>query len=184
MIVTEKLEIIPLNSFQLHLFIKQDPLLKEALRLHEMQHTFSKELLEKLEHCIIPKTASPQYNTAFICLWIVVLKKTRAVIGDICFKGEPNDKGEIEIGYETYLPYRRQGYMTEAVGGMVHIIDLNSIFILVSEENHQNKINDYIPFFYFSHQPYQQVFPANIKRPGHYRYAGYEYLGVWWFQKQ
>ena len=49
MIVTEKLEIIPLNSFQLHLFIKQDPLLKEALRLHEMQHTFSKELLEKLE---------------------------------------------------------------------------------------------------------------------------------------
>ena len=116
MIVTEKLEIIPLNSFQLHLFIKQDPLLKEALRLHEMQHTFSKELLEKLEHCIIPKTASPQYNTAFICLWIVVLKKTRAVIGDICFKGEPNDKGEIEIGYETYLPYRRQGYMTEAVG--------------------------------------------------------------------
>ena len=119
MIVTEKLEIIPLNSFQLNLFIKQDPTLKEELLLNEMQHGFSQELLETLEHSIIPKTASRKYNAAFVCLWIVVHKKTRVVIGDICFKGEPDDKGEIEIGYETYLPYRRQGYMTEAVGGMV-----------------------------------------------------------------
>jgi ribosomal-protein-alanine N-acetyltransferase len=139
MIETEKLDIIPLNSVQLNLFIKKDPSLKDALGLHEMQHSFSQELLETLEHSIIPKTASQKYNAAFVCLWIIVHKKTRAVIGDIFFKGEPDDKGEIEIGYETYLPYRRQGYMTEAVGGMIQWAmqekELKSIFAEADSNN-------------------------------------------------
>jgi ribosomal-protein-alanine N-acetyltransferase len=119
MIETQNLEIIPLNSHQLSLFIKLDPSLKTALQLEEMQHGISKELLESLEHSIIPKTANPQYISAFVCLWIIIHKQSRAVIGDLCFKGEPDDRGEVEIGYETYIPYRRKGFMTEAVGGMV-----------------------------------------------------------------
>lgn len=41
------------------------------------------------------------------------------MIGDLCFVGEPNEAGEIEIGYGTYEIHRRKGYMTEAVKGMI-----------------------------------------------------------------
>jgi RimJ/RimL family protein N-acetyltransferase len=41
------------------------------------------------------------------------------MVGDLCFVGEPNADGEIEIGYGTYEDYRQRGFMTEAVGGMI-----------------------------------------------------------------
>lgn len=41
------------------------------------------------------------------------------MVGDLCFFGEPNPEGEIEIGYGTYDEFQNKGYMTEAVGGMI-----------------------------------------------------------------
>jgi RimJ/RimL family protein N-acetyltransferase len=41
------------------------------------------------------------------------------MVGDLCFVGEPDAKGEVEIGYGTYEEFRKMGYMTEAVGGMI-----------------------------------------------------------------
>jgi len=36
-------------------------------------------------------------------------------VADVCFQGEPNEIGEIEIGYGTYKQHQGKGYMTEAV---------------------------------------------------------------------
>ncbi len=41
------------------------------------------------------------------------------MVGDVCFKGEPNLDGEIEISYGTHFEFRRKGYMTEAVSEML-----------------------------------------------------------------
>lgn len=41
------------------------------------------------------------------------------MVADLCFTGEPNSEGEIEIGYGTYENQRGKGYISEAVGGMV-----------------------------------------------------------------
>jgi RimJ/RimL family protein N-acetyltransferase len=41
------------------------------------------------------------------------------MVGDLCFVGEPDADGEIEIGYGTYEEFQRKGFMTEAVGGMI-----------------------------------------------------------------
>ena len=41
------------------------------------------------------------------------------MIGDLCIVGEPNSKGEIEIGYGTYDEFQGKGYMTEIVGGII-----------------------------------------------------------------
>ncbi|WP_347049134.1 GNAT family N-acetyltransferase [Flavobacterium olei] len=45
-----------------------------------------------------------------------LLKTTLRVL---CFVGEPNSAGEVEIGYGTYETFRKKGYMTEAVGGII-----------------------------------------------------------------
>lgn len=42
------------------------------------------------------------------------------MVGDICFVGEPNSEGEIEIGYGTYNEFQKKGFMTEAVGGIIN----------------------------------------------------------------
>ena len=41
------------------------------------------------------------------------------MVGDIWIVGEPNSNGEIEIGYGTYDEFQKQGFMTEAVSGII-----------------------------------------------------------------
>ena len=41
------------------------------------------------------------------------------MVGDLCFVGEPNEEGKVEIGYGTYENFWGMGFMTEAVGGMI-----------------------------------------------------------------
>ena len=59
------------------------------------------------------------YNYLFHTFWIVVEKKSKCIVAELGFKGEPNHKGEIEIGYGTMPGQRGKGFMTEAVGGMI-----------------------------------------------------------------
>lgn len=51
--------------------------------------------------------------------WLVVLKEEGIVIGDIGFKGKPDDKKAVEIGYGFLQKYWRKGYATEAVGALI-----------------------------------------------------------------
>lgn len=49
--------------------------------------------------------------------WKIMLGQAR--IGGIGFKGLPDDDGVVEIGYGIVEEYRRNGYATEALKGMV-----------------------------------------------------------------
>lgn len=53
-------------------------------------------------------------------LWTVISKDDNKMVGDICIVGEPNSDGEIEIGHGTYDAFKKKGFMTEAVGGMIN----------------------------------------------------------------
>lgn len=46
--------------------------------------------------------------------WRMTLKDTGETVGDLCFKGAPDDK-TVEIGYGVLEGYRNRGYTTEAV---------------------------------------------------------------------
>jgi len=55
--------------------------------------------------------------------WYVVLSAEqgagRTVIGIAGYKGQPDAEGTVEVGYSILPEYQRQGYATEAVGGLV-----------------------------------------------------------------
>jgi RimJ/RimL family protein N-acetyltransferase len=51
--------------------------------------------------------------------WIFVDKFDRSIVGDGGFKGEPNENGEIEIGYGIVKSKRRRGYAFEAVSELI-----------------------------------------------------------------
>ncbi|HWV38591.1 MAG TPA: GNAT family N-acetyltransferase [Vulgatibacter sp.] len=52
-------------------------------------------------------------------LWLVLDGRGRNLVGDVGFKGPPDDHGSIEIGYGIVPPYRGKGLATEAVRGLL-----------------------------------------------------------------
>ncbi|EIM06827.1 GNAT family acetyltransferase [Planococcus antarcticus DSM 14505] len=51
--------------------------------------------------------------------WLVLRKSDDVILGDAGFKGKPNAKREVEIGYGFLESFWRRGYGTEAVGGLI-----------------------------------------------------------------
>ncbi|TGB05037.1 GNAT family N-acetyltransferase [Halobacillus salinus] len=50
--------------------------------------------------------------------WVMIDLDGEAVIGDIGFKGKPDEEGTVEIGYHVVASERNVGYATEAVAGL------------------------------------------------------------------
>lgn len=119
MIETERLILRPLTYEQLLKYGKSDNSLEVELNLEKSPRSISPELREALEYGIMPNVANEQQNFLFSTLWTIILKESNKMIGDVCFKGEPNIDGEIEISYGTHFEFRRKGYMTEAVSEML-----------------------------------------------------------------
>jgi RimJ/RimL family protein N-acetyltransferase len=116
---TERLILKPLTYEQLAKYIKNDNSLEVELALNPSSRHISEELKEALEQTILPNVGNISKNYLFSTLWTVILKSDNKMVGDLCFVGEPNAEGEIEIGYGTYDEFRKKGYMTEAVNGMI-----------------------------------------------------------------
>ncbi|MBC1375398.1 GNAT family N-acetyltransferase [Listeria sp. FSL L7-0091] len=70
---------------------------------------------------------------------LVVLKKENKIIGEIGGQGNPNETGEIEIGYSIAPDYQNKGYMSEALIGMIAWLEeqheIKRIFARCYEQN-------------------------------------------------
>ena len=93
---------------------------EKLLHLKDVGRTIAPDVKQMVAVFTLPKIkrAGPD-NYLFFTFWIVVEKNTRSIVAELGFKGEPNEKGEVEIGYGTLPDQRGKGFMTEAVGGMV-----------------------------------------------------------------
>ncbi len=119
MIETERLLIKPLTLEQLKKYIQNDGSLEIELNIGRSLREISPELKDALERAILPNVADLRKNYLFSTLWTMILKPENCMVGDLCFVGEPDTEGQVEIGYGTYDRFQKRGYMTEAVGGMV-----------------------------------------------------------------
>lgn len=139
MIETERLLLLPLTHDQLLKYINDGHALEAELNLNKTSRSISPELKEALEETILPNVANPGKNYLFSTLWTLIDKNENKMVGDLCFIGEPNADGEIEIGYGTYDEFKNKGYMTEAVGGMIRWAkeqpDVRSICAATDKDN-------------------------------------------------
>jgi [ribosomal protein S5]-alanine N-acetyltransferase len=53
-------------------------------------------------------------------VWLVIDKENHTIIGDIGFKGNPDSKGTVEVGYGMAPAARNKGYATEAVNEIIN----------------------------------------------------------------
>jgi len=162
MIETTRLLIKPLTYSQVQKYIENDGSLENELKIKASAIIISEELKEAFEQVILPQLADETSNYLYSTLWTIILKSENCMIGDICFQGEPNGYGEVEIGYGTYKQFQNKGLMTEAVDGLLqwakkqseiksviattekenvasHKVLLKNNFIKCAEENNQLK---------------------------------------------
>lgn len=120
MIETSRLILIPLTYPQMLKYIKNDNSLEAELKLNRTSMVISPLLKEALELSILPSLKDDKRNYLFSTLWTVIDKFENRSVADVCFQGDPNEQGEIEIGYGTYEQFQGKGYMTEAVKCMTN----------------------------------------------------------------
>ena len=71
--------------------------------------------------------------------WFVMLKESSRIIGDIGFKGKPDEERMSEIGYGFLEEYRNQGYATESVQALIGwAFETDEADILVAETANDN----------------------------------------------
>jgi [ribosomal protein S5]-alanine N-acetyltransferase len=112
---THRLIIVPLTPAHLNLYLQADGRLEAELGLPYTPRTVPQALVEAMQETILPLVADPTKNYVYATLWTIISKAATQMVADLCFKGEPNADGEIEVGYGTYEQFQGQGYMTEAL---------------------------------------------------------------------
>lgn len=136
---SQRLFIRPLSYYQLVQYIRFNNSLEHELGLKFCTRTMSAELVEAFEDVILPSVAKPENNYLFSTLWTIIHKEKKIMVGDICFKGEPNEAGEIEIGYGTYTDFQNQGYMTEAIKELIQwAFRQQGVFSILAETEKNN----------------------------------------------
>lgn len=115
---TDRLSLLPLNYEQLALYLRADGSLERSLGLAPRPRPIPEELLEAFRDDILPAMLADPANAPFATLWTIVERGAGRTVGDLCFKGPPNEAGEVEVGYGTHEEFRNRGFMSEALGAV------------------------------------------------------------------
>ncbi|WP_421945169.1 GNAT family N-acetyltransferase [Pedobacter sp.] len=116
---TDRLILHPLTHNQLLKYVRNNNSLEKELKLKPGKNIISDELEQAIRETILPNVIDSNKNYLYNTLWSIISKTDEQLIGDLCFVGEPDANGEIEIGYSTYPNFRNKGFMTEAIGRLI-----------------------------------------------------------------
>lgn len=119
MIRTKRLIIKPLTGDELKKHIASPEELANGMGLIPSQTLADENTKEAIINDLLPNLEDSNKDPLFYTMWMIIEKNKRAIVGGICFHGEPDENGEIEIGYGTDYEYRNKGIMTEAIAGLI-----------------------------------------------------------------
>ena len=118
-IESERLKMIPLTHDLLQLLHINRPAMEQALRLTpsnwRVDEFYQQEIDDAMVNFWLPKTLANPDNFIWYTDWEIVLKSTNMAIGGMGFNGEPNEKGEAEVGYMIEEGHQNMGFATEAL---------------------------------------------------------------------
>ncbi len=118
-IKTERLKLITLTLDQLRLCLADPQQLEWELGLPIPQAVMSDPVPRAIGMKIAKMEGAELKSHPWYTYWLVVINRQTVGAGLVGFKGQPNEQGEVEIGYGIDKAYRNQGYITEAVKAMI-----------------------------------------------------------------
>lgn len=125
MIETKRLELRPLTYNELQKHIKSPNDFAKDLGLIPSKSLIDEETKDAILNDLLPNLIDSSKDSLFYTMWIIIEKNKKAIVGGICFHGEPDENGEVEIGYGTDEEFRNCGIMTETIYGLINWIKGN-----------------------------------------------------------
>ncbi|QIP16016.1 GNAT family N-acetyltransferase [Spirosoma aureum] len=119
MIETQRLTIVPLTLDQLRLHIAGRYQLENEFGLKKGHREVVEPVLSIITYFAIPRVQDPANDPLYHTMWLAIDRQKQQFVAEAKFKGEPDENETIEIGYGTYPAFRRNGYMSEMVGGLL-----------------------------------------------------------------
>jgi len=116
---TYRLRLIPLSMEQLQLCLtNRDRLAQElGLSLENLEIDQPVERAIRIKLSKMEGAASEAHG--WFTYWLMVITAEQAGAGFVGFKGQPDEQGEVEIGYGIAPIYQNKGFTTEAVRGLI-----------------------------------------------------------------
>ena len=141
MIETERLLIKPLLEEELIKHIKFPDELAKELGFKPSKALIDEETQEAIINDLLPNIVDPNKDSLFYTMWIIIEKKEKAIIGGICFHGQADKHGEVEIGYGIDDEYMNKGYMTETIQSLLTWLEKRKDVRIVKAETEQTNIS-------------------------------------------
>ncbi|MBA7539666.1 hypothetical protein ES705_31946 [subsurface metagenome] len=116
---TEKLKLIPLDAQNLRWSIEDRQKMERNLGV-KITDTELEEPVKKAMRTSLKMVLENKKDYLWFTSWEITLKIENRIIGGLCFKGCPDEKGRVEIAYGMQDEYRCKGYMTEAVKELIN----------------------------------------------------------------
>lgn len=117
-ILTERLELRPLSSAQMELYVNDSNALTALLGLKVALEPLS-DHMKKVYHLKAARIEEEPDTLLYNTYFIIILKETHQAIGSLGLKGKPDAEGLIEVGYAIDEAFRNNGYMQEALTGFL-----------------------------------------------------------------
>lgn len=115
---TGRLRLIPLEAQNLRLSLDRPQQLQQNLALQVDDATMDGEVRSAVQQ-MLAGVLEDAKNWLWHTHWQIAVKSEKRIVGGACFKGPPDARGAVELGYGIDDDYRGQGYMTEALREMV-----------------------------------------------------------------
>jgi RimJ/RimL family protein N-acetyltransferase len=111
---TERLRLVALDREHLRLLLDNPDELCRRLGIVSNRVETDEEVRSAREEMYAGTTRCPE-GYYWYTEWQIIYKEENSIVGSFCFKGAPNELGEVEVSYRTAFPYRSKGFMTEAM---------------------------------------------------------------------
>ena len=135
---TERLKLIPLDVHNLRYSIENRQKMERNLGV-KITDTELELPVKEAMRTSLKMVLENKKDYLWFTSWEIVLKKENRIIGGLCFKGSPNEKGRVEIGYGMQDKYRCKGYMTEAVKELINwAFSFNNVTEVIAETEKDN----------------------------------------------
>ena len=139
--IATRLKIIPLTYHQLISYLSAEDKFEKKYGLTVNGRVVASEVKDMVERFTLPKMKLADHNDyLFYTFWLVIDQTNNTIVAELGFKGIPDDKGKVEIGYGTMPERQGKGYMSEAVAGMIEWVtgraDVKCVLAETDQNNH------------------------------------------------
>ncbi len=135
---TKKLKSIPLDAQNLRWSIEDHRKMERNLGV-KITDTELEEPVKKAMRISLKMVLENKKDYLWFTSCEIVLKEENRIIGGLCFKGSPDEKGRVEIAYGMQDEYRCKGYMTEAVKELINwAFSFNNVTEVIAETEKDN----------------------------------------------